>query len=244
MSHARRASALALPWILIACGGGGSTDIESTLVFADRSDAEIARLISAAGGSDMFMAQGQVDQFGDTFDNDPCPTVAVSGDTVTVTGGCTRLDGSEVQGSATITNPLGWDQLEYQYGADSFYQFDQLQLIDTGWTQTFDGFVRRSDDFTTWDADVTADTLGMVVRSDLYYHCSNPSNPSCTLSGSGLELIGVGGARVSGKVTIDTGTQQQVSDFTLQGADKLTVHVAGNCVAWSIEGTGRGATCP
>jgi hypothetical protein len=98
--------------VLGACGGGGSTDIESSLVFADRTDAEILRLINAAAGTDMFFAEAQINQFGDTFDADPCPAVTVEGNVATVTGGCTTSDGTRIDGSAIVTNPLGWDQIE------------------------------------------------------------------------------------------------------------------------------------
>jgi hypothetical protein len=82
----------------------------------------------------------------------------------------------------------------------------------------------------------------MTVRSDLYYHCSNPSNPSCRLSNSGIELVGVGGATASGRVEISSG--RQTSHFTLQGVDKLTVVSTGTCIGWSVEGKTRGVTCP
>jgi len=243
--NSRDTYALALPILaLAACGGGGSTDIEATMSFADRTDAEISRLISAAGGTDMFSAEGQIDQFGDTFEADPCPVITIDGNTATVTGGCTRIDGTEIQGSATVTNPFNWDQLDYNYGDDITYEAQQLSFIYSGVTQTYDGFIRRSGDFTTWDADITTTSFGVTLRSDLYYHCSNPSHPSCSLSGSGLELIGVGGAQVSGKVKVDTSTNTQVSDFTLKGTDTLTVHVANNCIGWAIEGTDRGMVCP
>ena len=231
---------------LAACGGGGgSTDIESTLVFADRSDAEIARLINATAGTDMFMAQAQLDQFGDTFDGDPCPAVTVSGNVATVTGGCTRQDGVMITGSAVVTNPLGWDQIEeYDFNEETVYEARQLAIVESGFTQTFDGTLIRSDSLTTWDADITSTSFDLTIRSDLYYHCEDPDNPECTLSGSGIELVGVGGARVSGRVTIDRDTNSQTSDFTLQGADRVTVHAEGSCIAWSIEGTDRGMSCP
>ena len=76
--------------LVAACGGGGSTNVKPTLKFADRSDTEIAALINAAGGTAMFSAQAQLDQFAGT--TDPCPAVAVSGSTVTLTGGCTTAD--------------------------------------------------------------------------------------------------------------------------------------------------------
>jgi hypothetical protein len=228
-----------------ACGGGGETDIEATLRFADRSDPEIVRLINAAAGTDMFMAESQIDQFGDTFDDDPCPSIAISGTVATVTGGCTRLDGTQVQGSATVTNPLGWDQIEdYDYGSDTVYEANQLVLIEESFTQSFDGVIRRGDNLTSWDADITVTSFDVTLRSDLYYVCTNPSAPRCTLSGSGLELPGIGGAQVSGTVTIDPDSGRQTAEFTLQGADRLTVTSDGTCVAWSIEGTDRGMTCP
>ena len=227
--------------VLAACGGGGgSTDIDGTLVFADRTDLEISRIISAAGGTDMFLFQGQ---FGDTFDPDPCPTIAVDGDTGTVTGGCTTADGVMITGTATVTNPFSWDQIEYQNGDDSLYEAQGLTFAQTGYSQTFDGFVRRPSDFTTWDADVTVTQSGVALRSDLYYHCSNPSAPSCSVSGSGLELIGVGGATVSGKVKVNLDTQESTADYTLKGVDTLTVHITQTCVEWQVEGTDRRSVC-
>lgn len=224
-----------------ACGGsGGSTDVDPTLVFAERSDAEIARIISAAGGGDMFSAQGQVDQFGDTFEADPCPTIAVSGNTATVTGGCTRMDGTQIMGSATVENPAGWDQIDWT-GGDSRYELRALVFITQGATFSYDGFIERRETFTVWDADLTAESFDVAMRSDLYYECENPQNPSCDLTNSGIELVGVGGARVSGRVRIEG--QSQVSDFTLQGADRLTVHIEAGCIGWEIEGTDRRMVC-
>jgi hypothetical protein len=238
----------ALPLLLAAAcgGGGGSTDIDQTLRFADRSDQEISRLMNAAAGTDMFQAQAQMDQFGDTFDEDPCPQIVVDGNTATVTGGCTRLDGTtQVQGSMVVTNPSSWDQIEdFQFGEDTLYEATALAIVTENFSQTFDGFIRRTDSFQTWDADITVTMFDMTVRSDIHYECTNPNAPRCTLSGSGLELPGVGGAHVSGSVSIDLETNRQVSSFTLEGADTLTVHVEDNCIEWSISGTDRGMDCP
>jgi hypothetical protein len=236
----------ALPIIslaLVACGGGGSTDIEGTLVFADRTDAELVRLINAAGGTDMFGAQSAMEQFGDAFDPDPCPVIAIAGDTATITGGCTTADGVQIDGTGSVTNPSGWDTIEYDYTSDTTYQMNALTITQSGFTQTFDGLVVISDNHTTYDADVTVGQLDVTVRSDLYYHCSNPSDPSCSVSGSGLELVGVGGATLSGGIEYDLGAGSQEADFTLKGVDTLTIRIANNCVEWSIEGTDRGMDC-
>lgn len=226
---------------LAACGGGGgSTDIDATLVFADRSDVEISRLISAAGGTDMFGAESQLERYSDPFMPDPCPAIAIAGDTVTITGGCTTADGVEIQGDATIKNPSGWDGIEYQFGDPTVYELNGFTTIQSGFTQSYDGRVTIDDTFTTWDCDITTDQLGAVVRSDLHYHCS--SQTSCSLSGSGLELIGAGGAKVSGSVHVDG--QSSTADYTLRGVDTLTATITSGCVEWHISGTERGMTCP
>lgn len=232
--------------LLLGCGGGGGTDIQGTLVFADRSDLEIVRLINAAAGTEVFGAEAQLNRFGDTFDSDPCPSVTVSGNVATVTGGCTTGDGVAIEGTLTVTNPLGWDQIDdYDFGSPTVYEARAFSVTYSGQQpQIFDGTIRRSDSFTVLDADITVTQLGVALRSDLYYHCTNPSSPACTVSGSGIELVGVGGALVSGSVSIDRAAGRQTSQFTLQGVDRLTVIQDGSCVGWSIEGTDRGITCP
>jgi len=228
------------PVLLVACGGGGNdSDVEPDLVFADRSDAEIARLISAAGGTDMFQAQSQVDQFGDTFGTvDPCPAIEISGNTATITGGCTTADGVEIQGTATVTNPASWDQIEWEFGVDSRYDLEGLAFVQSGFTTSYDGAFTVSNDFRNYDADLVAAQLDLAVRSDLHYRCSTSS---CSLTDTGLELVGVGGAHVSGTVYVTGGGS---ASFTLRGVDTLTASVESGCVAWRIEGTDREMTCP
>ena len=242
-----KSTCLALPLLMLAsCGGGDreGTDIQGTLEFAARSDAEISRIISAAGGSDMFSAQAQVDQFGDTYMPDPCPAIAVAGNSATITGGCTTADGVEIGGSAVVTNSLAWDQYEAVYGEDATYELHQLSFTQSGITQTYDGYIRLGGDFRTWECDLTADTLGMPLRSDITYACGgNATAVTCTISGSGLELIGVGGARLSG--TVRTSQTSATSELTLNGVDELTVDIAAGCVSWQIEGTDRRSPpCP
>ena len=244
----RDSLAFAIPTILLAaCGGaGGSTDIESTLRFIDRTDTEIARMMNAAVGSEIFQAQAQIDQFGDTFDPDPCPTVSISGRTATVTGGCTTADGVTIAGMAIVTNPIGWDQPEFEdvgYGDDATYEMIGLSFTQAGYTQSYDGLIERAGDFTSWDADMTTDAFGVQLRSDIYMSCSGGgTSATCRVSNSGLELIGVGGATVSGTQRLTN--QMVVTDLTLRGEDTLTVHVENNCIAWQIEGTERQQVCP
>ena len=206
--------------------------------FADRSDAEIARLISAAGGTDMFGAESQLNSVADPLMPDPCPAISITGNTATVTGGCTTHDGVEIQGSALVTNPVGWSQIDTQYGVDTEYDLHQLSFVQSGFSQTYDGSFKITNSFATYDAHITATMLGVSVRSDIYYQCDTSS---CDLDGSGVELIGAGGAQVSGTVHV---TNSGSAEFTLKGADTLTAQLTRSCVAWQISGSARAKTCP
>ncbi|MBV8759943.1 MAG: hypothetical protein JO257_21815 [Deltaproteobacteria bacterium] len=224
--------------LLGACGGGGSTNVKPTLKFADRSDSEIAALINAAGGTAMFSAQSQLDQFAGT--TDPCPAVAVAGSTITLTGGCTTTGGVMFGGTASVTNSPAWDQITYNPANDTTYELMAVSFTQSGLATNYDGRVTISGNYTTYDADITSNLLGIDTRSDLHYECDRGSQ-TCDLSGSGIELLGVGGALVGGSVTIAGGATS--SSFTLRGVDTVTAHVTQGCVEWSISGTQRAHAC-
>ena len=226
--------------LLAACGGGGgSTDITATLRFADRSDTEISRLVSAATGTEGFQAQAMVGQFDDSFETnpDPCPAIAIAGQTVTVTGaGCTTRDGTTIEGSASITNPLGWgdDAIEYDYSDDTIYELNAFAFVQANTRRSFDGVFTIGSNYSELDMDITTDSFGAVVRSDIFMDCSRTS---CSVSGSGVELVGVGGAKVSGTVLVSG--QSASASFTLKGVDTVKVTMQDNCVSWKLEGTDR-----
>lgn len=245
-------------WVLcvvpLAACGGGSTDIERTLRFADRSDAEISRLVNAATGSEGFQAQAVAEGYADPFEPDePCPARAFSGDTGTITGGCTTLDGAELEGAITIENPLGWClvfdaeagwcEMEYEgsFTAPTRYTFDGFAITQSGFRRSFDGVVTSATFDGYIDMDVTSEQLDLAVRSDIYLE---RDGRTVTVSGSGVELIGVGGARVDGEISVSS-TNETTGSFTLEGVDTLNVELAGSCVTWQIAGTQRMfSTCP
>lgn len=241
-----RASLACCVILLVGCGGpGGGTDIDPTLVFADRSDAQLVRLMNAGAGSEIFLAELQLNQFGDVSDADPCPAISIEGNVATITGGgCTTAAGTTIEGSAVVTNPIGWDQIEdYRFGSDTLYEADAFSTSSGGQPPVIiDGYIRRTNSLQTYETDFTFTQLDVGVRSDLVLACTTAAgNVSCTISG-GIELIGVGGAVVSG--TIETVGGAQTLDITLQGADRLLMHREGSCFGWSIEGTERGMPCP
>jgi len=229
---------------IAACGGaGGSTDVEPTLRFADLDDLQIARMVSAASASEGFQAEAQLFQFDDPFGDrtDPCPLVDqdLAGNRVTITGGCTTTDGVTIDGSATLDNPTGWGDLEYDFRSDSVYQFDQLAFTTAAGTMAWDGVFTVGPSFGDLDLDLTTDMFGIAVRSDLYMDCDSTS---CKHGHSGLELVGVGGALVSGKITVSG--QSAGGTMTMRGVDSVKITIANNCVAWELEGTDRGRPCP
>jgi hypothetical protein len=240
---------------VVGCGGG-STDIDGTLRFADRSDAEISRLVSAASGSEGFQAQATAESFADPSEpDDPCPARAFSGDTGTITGGCTTQDGAAIEGSITIKNPLNWClvfdtanswcDMEYEgnFTAASKYTFTGFAITQSGFRRTFDGFLTSATLDGYIDMDVTSEQLGIAVRSDIYVERDDSRNVS--INGSGVELVGVGGALVDGEVSVSTTTNQTTGSFTLDGVDTVKVTMANNCVSWQIQGTQRKfSPCP
>jgi hypothetical protein len=234
-------TALVLLGIAACSGSDHTTNVKPTLRLADQDDTTIARLISAAGGTDMFSAEAQVDRF--STGGDPCPGVAVSGNAISLTGGCTTTDGVTIDGAATITNPTAWDQVLYNYQQDTTYDFTGMALTQQGYSQSMDGSIRITDNFQVQEADLTVDMLGAALRSDIYIKCerTGQTSVSCALEGSGLELVGVGGVTASG--TIDESTTGQSASFTLHGLDTLTATIASGCVAWQIDGTDRAKVC-
>ncbi len=228
----------ALALLVVAACGGPTTDIDATLVFAERSDAEIGRLIAAAGGTDMFSAQAQVDSLADDVAQglETCPALVIDGGSAMLTGGCATSDGTEILGMAIIDNPLGFDAIEFQYGTPTSYTLTGFQILRSGYPQTYDGRF-AIDDFQTWDADLTTTSFDLAVRSDLHYECSGSA---CSLEGSGIELLGVGGAQVSGTVEVTAGGSQR---YTLRGQDTLTAEITQGCVAWQVSGTERQKVC-
>jgi len=225
--------------VLAACGGGGggagSTDVKPTMTIANRTDTEISQLISAAGGAAMFSAESQVAIFSPPR-TDPCPTTTISGNTVTITGGCTTQDGVTIAGSAIIENPQAWDPIQYNYNSPTIYSYTQLAITQSSFSTTYDGFMKVEG--ATYDSDITTTSTvpGVAtMRADLYYSC-NLSNNTCSLSGSGIEMAG-DGVLASGSLALQG--QTAVAKYTLRGTDTLDATITSGCVSWKIEGTTR-----
>ncbi len=238
-----------------ACSGGGSTDIQGTLRFADRSDVEISRLINAASGSEGFQAQATAESYADPSEpGDPCPARSLTGNVGTIPGGCTTQDGVTLEGTIAIENPLnwclvfddsaGWCDTEYEanWNEPTEYTFSGFSITQAGFTRSFDGRLTSASIDGYIDMDITSVQLDVAVRSDIY--AERDGSRDVDINGSGIELVGVGGALVDGHIGISS-TNQTSGSFTLDGADTLQVTMEGSCIRWHIEGTERMySTCP
>ena len=91
----------------------------------------------------------------------------------------------------------------------------------------------------SWDCDVTTDSFGVQIRSDLYIECGGSAGSvSCEVSGSGVDLIGIGGATAESEQDIEG--QTLTANYTFHGADTLVVNInAQRCISWHIKGSDR-----
>src|SRR5207249_1482521 len=126
--------------------------------------------------------------------NDACPTLARDGRTTTIRGGCTTEAGVTINGTATDGPTLHFDRLAVaSQGAETTYSGDATVAGSLGAV------------IVGAEADLTVERGGIAVRSDLSFHCR--SDPycdnfcvlACEPEGSGLELVGAGGVRISGQ---------------------------------------------
>lgn len=211
--------------VAAACTSGHTTDIQPTLRFADHGDPEVQRLIAAARGADVIAAYASL-----AVTSDPCPMTTMTGHATIFQGGCTTAGGTSYDGTATL-------------------QSDSAQHLELdAWTVTHDGHTSRfsgtadAPDTTAMlgtTANLTVDVDGVAVRSDLAYSChalpgcDNECILQCTPEGSGVELVGDGGALVSGSWQYFAMASVHLDSemITLRGADTLTATTDGYQIA-------------
>jgi hypothetical protein len=203
--------------LVVGCGSSApTTDIAPTLRFADRSDAEINALVCGAATNDLLVAYVMLHQF-ETSD-DPCPGVQGN----TPTGGCTTANGTAITGSVTVSH--------------DGTRFDALTLTNSFVAETWNGSFGGHD--------LTVERAGISVREDLNYTCvdlvdceeANVCHSMCTAESSGVELVGVGGALVTGTWYYEARSEAHLVAPTLElvGEDTLTVDGPGAMGMWKV----------
>jgi hypothetical protein len=158
--------------------------------------------------------------------NDTCPTWSTSGDITTWQGGCTSSNGVAITGTATT-----WRSDYILHGT-----FDAWTIGNT----SYSGTAVWMDPLLARDSDLTVDIDGIAVRSNLSISCQpepdcdNLCVVDCTPEGSGVELVGIGGALVSG-----TWTDVTYGDIATLASRTVTLHGADTLIAdntgWLIE---------
>jgi hypothetical protein len=226
---------------LVTCGlfvtscAGYESDIPSTIRFAELTDAQVTRLAYAATGSEGVGAMDRAQAFSN---NRTCPASKLVGDLVTIDGGCSTDGGDAISGRITIENAFTWPEYRTKPDDDTLFVFHQFAVMGARGHTVVDGWYRQRG----WrssakiiELDFTND--GETVRTELFIDEDPPLN---TIEG-GVELVGIGGARVSG--TRDA-TAYEPSRYTLTGVDtlELTLSVDGKAPVWRIIGTDRACT--
>jgi hypothetical protein len=215
---------------VVGCGSSPhTTDIAPTLRFADRSDAEINQLICSAASNDVLEASAMVAAF--EMHGATCP--GVEG---TPGGGCTTASGTTITGSVTNHSPG--------------IRFDALTLTNPTFVETWNGSVDFGNELSA-ASDLTVGRAGISVRADLGYTCvrletddgCNVCHDTCTPEGSGVELVGAGGALVSGTWGYVARSSPHLAgpNIELVGEDTLTVEATG---AWHAGSRSGSYSCP
>ena len=193
-----------IPWLLAAlagCDSGHTLDIAPTLRLADRSQAELARLVHAASGGDLDDALASAG------------AAPLAGRVVT----SPQADGFAIVRFEqwTVATPAG--QATYDGSARVWLPFTAgCQFDDVDLTVDRDGVVVRSE-------------LSLSCEADPAGVCDNECVLPCRLQHSGLELVGAGGVLAAGQwryLAIGSPCRQaflQPDEITLQGIDSLTL---------------------
>jgi hypothetical protein len=214
--------------LVVGCGSSApTTDIAPTLRFADRSDAEINALICGAATDDFLVSDVMLSELGMST----CPSV--QGDTLV--GGCTTVNGTAITGSVARS-----------YAGT---RFDALTITTkAASTVTWNG----SRGFGN-SPDLTVEREGISVREQLNYTCvdlvdceeSNTCRQMCTSESSGVELVDVGGALVSGTWKYDAMPDPHLVDTHLRLVGEDTLTAVGDVEgSWQVGSRSGRFACP
>jgi hypothetical protein len=218
-------------FVVVGCSSSPhTTDVAPTLRFADRSDAEINALICSAASNDVLVADAMVFAF--EMPSATCPGVQGN----TPVGGCTTASGTAITGSVTSS-----------YAGT---RFDALTVTRPASAETWNGSLGFGS-----GPDLTVGRAGISVREELNYTCVElvdceegmVCRQMCTSESSGVELVGVGGALVSGTWVYEARDSAHLvgANLELVGEDTLTAF--GGALAkgsWRVGSRSGEFTCP
>jgi len=226
---------------LAACGSDGAAPAQ----FAKASDLQKERAIIAGAGMDAGLALFLGSAYGSAPTTSTCPRVARSGDTVTVTTGCTSSSGDKLSGSVIAKNPppfLGGGT--YDPAQPSVVTFEGFRIDDSSDDNedfALDGQVTLA---TTgaMTADLIVTMAGLEVRSAGTW--TRTADRSSASAGSTIELTGLGEAEIQGAWNMDSDAPGGAIE--LHGVDVLRAdfdRIAAGCAPLTVDGVASGQIC-
>lgn len=247
MKHLLLASSLLLPTTLLAaCGDDGGAEPAYDARFASADEATRARAIGAAGGFDYAIAYLVGSSFAGAAAPEACPGVEVSGDTTTVTGGCTNDDGTRYEGRIVLENVAGFfsDGTDIDPTRSQLLDFEGFSIVDADGEWELDGSIElrpAAEQRVITDLYLAFDGEGVHSHLELAFE---ESGMSTLAAGSWIEVDGLGGARASG--TFNMSEDAPEGALTLAGADTLVADfgaASNSCVPLTIDGAPAGQLC-
>jgi len=221
----------------VACSGGGVTQpaqfdkatpqaIERAIIAGVDGDAQIGLILAVGFAS--FPAGATA-----------CPSIATSGTTVTVTGGCTTDTGERIDGSVQIDNLQGLSAAQAST-VNAGLTFDHFTLSGSGEEFELDGSISLSGSAgaSTMSANLDDSLLGLEAISNIDASCTATG---CSIdSGATIAIPDIGDADVSGLFDNNGGSVA----ITLTAADKMAVTSNGSgCYTYSISDGATGELC-
>lgn len=226
---------------LAACG-----DDPEPAKFSSATEVQKLRAVSAGGSMD-----GQIGLFFGSIlvglpDDSACPTISRSGDTTTITGGCTDDSGDRFLGSITAKNVPGFiGGPEHDPSKPSVITFDGFgidDVSDENDDMSMEGSVTLNTD-QSFTANLTTDFGGVEVHSNATWRRSGELLAAD--AGGNIEVTGLGAADIKGSWSMSN--ENPAGALELHGADVLKADFgnlnANGCVPLTVDGTAAGELC-
>jgi hypothetical protein len=227
-------ASLSFSLLSVAALAGCPSSNDHDARFADATDQQLQRSLSSASGTDLVMGLfiGSILSGGNS-EPGVCPSIVTSGDTTTVTGGCTTEDGDVWDGTIVVVANEAELSVDYDLHIAVAVGDDEVDLR---------GSIVADNEAQTIVGDFTIDAEGIYSTSRVSLGCE--TDGPCTASpDSEIEIENLGGAGVSGSWSLGDVPSGSV---TLEGADKIVFDMstrdANGCVSFTL-GDETGTVC-
>lgn len=213
--------------------------------FADASQAQRERALTAALGMDAGMAYFMASFMQSVPPGVACPSVTRSGSTLTVTTDCTDDGGTRLSGRIVGTNVPDLEGGNFDPARPIELRFEGYRLDDTSADNedfAFDGTVTMSPDG-AFAARLTSEVGGMAATIDATWRATTNGRQAAA-AGSTVTLPGLGQAEIQGTWLLED--PAPVGAIELHGADVLRAdfdRASNDCVPITIDGAAAGELC-